>query len=525
MARIAFLLLCHRDPARVLQQVADLTAPGDLVAIHYDARAPKAEFAILSQALKGNPSVTFARRRIRCGWGEWSLVEATLQTLAAARDAFPEATHFYLISGDCWPIKTAEHVHAVLDNHDADRIESVDFHTSGWIKTGFKEERLIYRHIFNERRHKRLYYASIAVQRGLGLKRDRPAGLQIRIGSQWWCLRRATVDAILDFCRRHPEVIRFFRRTWIPDEIFFQTLVHHLVPRDEIRPRPPTFLMFSDYGMPVTFYNDHADLLLGQEEFFARKISPEATVLKERLGRLYSQTGLSFLPTNEARRLYEFVTRQGRIGRRNGPRFWEGDASVEAGRELLIVICKKWHVARRFADEVSFASNVAMLDYIFDEEDIHLPDLGGIGTTIDKRTKHRRELLRMLFEHYGNDRLLFCLDPANIDLLRDVYAGRNATRTLAIECALSDSYLEGHARRIGLVARDTPPATVTRLLPTLRNAVQAETDAIHAAGFPSAFRIREQASPEENAKAIEGFLGLPAESALRIASHPTLFAD
>ncbi|MGI1662414.1 DUF5928 domain-containing protein [Palleronia sp. KMU-117] len=525
MARIAFLLLCHRDPAGVLQLVADLTAPGDLVAIHYDARAPKAEFQILADALKNNPSVTFARRRIRCGWGEWSLVEATLQALSAARDAFPEATHFYLISGDCRPIKSAEHVHAALDRDDADRIESVDFHTSGWIKTGFQEERLIYRHIFNERRHKRLYYASIAAQKALGLRRRPPPGLQIRIGSQWWCLRRATVDAILDFCQRRPEVIRFFRRTWIPDEIFFQTLVHHLVPRDEIRLRPPTFLMFSDYGMPVTFYNDHGDLLLGQEEFFARKISPGATALKERLGRLYSETGHVFPPATDARRLYDFVTRQGRIGRRHGRRFWESDTSVGAGRELLIVVCKKWHVARRFADDVSFVSNVAMLDYIFDEEDVALPDLGGIGMTIGKRTRHRRAFLRLLFEHFATDRLLICLDPANIDLLRDVHADRNATRTLAIECDLSDHYLIGHALRIGLVSQDTPPATVRQLLPTLRNTVHAEVDAIRDCGLAGVFRIRERASPEENARAIEGFLGIPAESALRIASHPTLFAD
>ena len=44
-----------------------------------------------------------------------------------------------------------------------------------------------------------------------------------------------------------------------------------------------TFLMFTDYGMPVTFYNDHHDLLLAQASLFARKISTEATELKTRL--------------------------------------------------------------------------------------------------------------------------------------------------------------------------------------------------------------------------------------------------
>jgi hypothetical protein len=525
MARIAFLLLCHKDPQGVLQQVAELTAPGDLVAIHYDGRAPKAEFEVLRSALARNPSVTFARRRIRCGWGEWSLVQATLEALTAAREEFPEATHFYLISGDCRPIKTAEHVHAALDRDDADLIETVDFHTSGWIRTGFQEERLIYRHVFNERRQKRLYYASIEIQKRLGLRRRLPADLQIRIGSQWWCLRRRTVDAILAFIRRRPDVVRFFRRTWIPDEIFFQTLVHHLVPRDEIRSRTPTFLMFSDYGMPVTFYNDHESLLLGQDAFFARKVSPEAAALKGRLGRLYAETGATGTITDEARPLYDFVTRQGRIGRRHGQRIWERDAVIGRDRELLLVVCKKWHVARRFADEVSSVSNLPALDYIFDQEDVALPDLGGLENGLGKRTRHRRALLRLLFEQLSTDRMLVCLDPANLDLLHDVHRDAAATRTLEIDCRLSDAYLEGHARRIGLLRSGSGPDTVARLLPTLRNTVSSEVEAIRDAKFPAYYRISETANPEDNASAIAAFLRIPGESALRLATQPTLFAD
>ena len=63
----------------------------------------------------------------------------------------------------------------------------------------------------------------------------------------------------------HPQATRrdaFFPTTWIPDETFFQTLVRHVVPEAEIETRTLTFLMFTDYGMPVTFYNDHYDLLL-----------------------------------------------------------------------------------------------------------------------------------------------------------------------------------------------------------------------------------------------------------------------
>ncbi len=63
--------------------------------------------------------------------------------------------------------------------------------------------------------------------------------------------------------------------------------------------------------------------------------------------------------------------------------------------------------------------------YLFDEEATPLPDLGGIQTTLGKRTRHRRALMRMLFDYYETDRLMILLDPNNMDLLRDFYSDRS----------------------------------------------------------------------------------------------------
>ena len=80
MARIAFILLCHKDPKGVIAQARRLTASGDYVSIHFDARANPRDFESVRKALAENPSVVFAPRRWKCGWGEWSLVGATLET-------------------------------------------------------------------------------------------------------------------------------------------------------------------------------------------------------------------------------------------------------------------------------------------------------------------------------------------------------------------------------------------------------------------------------------------------------------
>ncbi|MGC8201717.1 DUF5928 domain-containing protein [Aliiroseovarius sp. PTFE2010] len=525
MAQIAFILLCHKDPDAIIQQAERLTAVGDFMAIHFDARANRADYERIRTALQGNPNVTFAKKRIKCGWGEWSLVQATLYAVEAAEEAFPRATHFYMLSGDCMSIKTAEFAHEFLDNRDVDYIESFDFFESDWIKTGIKEERLIYRHFFNERLHKSLFYASMNLQKRFGLAREIPADLQIMIGSQWWCLRRRTVEFIIEFARKRRDVMRFFATTWIPDETFFQTLVRHLVPESEIETRTLTFLMFTDYGMPVTFYNDSYDLLLSQDFLFARKISPEAKELKRRLGALYAAEGVDFQISNEGRSLFKFISGRGRVGRRFAPRFWETESTLGRERELMIVTCKKWHVGKRLLQAIKRHTNLPGIEYMFDEEGTPLPDLGGIQKTLGKRTRHRRALMRMLFDFYNTDRLVICIDPKNMDLMQDFNSDRSRTKLLEVECTFSDDYLLGHAKRIGLAGERTPAETIDRLLPTIRGDVLSESDRIRDAEFEHFFRIRQGDPADMNANALSQFLDIPEKTAFSIAETQHLFSD
>lgn len=525
MARIAYILLCHKDAESIIRQAERLTAAGDFVAIHLDARAPRAAYASLRQALADNPNVVFARRRLRCGWGEWSLVAATLLAVEAAEAAFPRATHFYMISGDCMPIKPAERIRAVLDADDVDHVECVDFHDGGWIKTGLRDERLIYRHWFNERRSKRLFYTALDIQKRLGLRRRVPDDLRVMIGSQWWCLRRRTVEAVLDLCRARPDIVRFFRRTWIPDETFFQTLVRHLVPAVEIRSRSPTFLMFSDYGMPVSFYNDHYDLLVGQDFLFARKISNEAHDLRRRLGELYAARGVEMTATGDGRALYTFLAGRGRVGRRFAPRAWEGATTLGADRELLIVTCKKWHVGKRLMARIRSRTDLPAFDYLFDEEVCALPDLGGIQTSLAKRTRHRRALVKLLFGACGADRMAICLDPANAELLRDLRQGGARIRILDLACAFSDADLAAHAQRVGLAAPAARPAHLDTVLPALRRSLTDESRALRD-GAAGPIEVVDEAAPhDQNAAALARFLPLPGAAALAPELLDTLFTD
>jgi hypothetical protein len=277
--------------------------------------------------------------------------------------------------------------------------------------------------------------------------------------------------------------------------------------------------------MPVTFYNDHYELLISQDALFARKISPGATDLKRRLGHLYASGRNDFRASNEGRRLFAFLTGRGRVGRRFGARFWESETSLGRERELLIIACKKWHVAKRLVGSIKHHLGVPAVDYLFNEEATDMPDLGGIQATLAKRTRHRRALMRMLFAHFETERLIICLDTSSIDLMQDFYSDRSVTRLLDIECEFSDDYLIGHAQRVGLAGPEFSKESFSQLIPTLRLDIQHEVDQIGDARFPNRYRLRENATAEQNAAALAGFLTIDEPAALSIAQTPYLFND
>lgn len=524
LAKIAFLLLCHKNADRVLEQARVLSAGGDYVVIHVDGNAPKSFFEQVKDGTRENANVQLAPR-VKCGWGEWSLVQATLNMIDTGFEAYDDATHFMLISGDCMPIKSGQTIRETLTRHDQDMIEHADFFKDDWIKTGMKEDRLIYRHWFNERGRKNLFYASLDLQRKLGLKRDIPKDLRIRIGSQWWALRRVTIQKIREFTRARSDVMRFFRTTWIPDETFFQTLTMHLVPRTEVVSRPPTLLMFSDYGMPVTFCADHFELLKSQDALFARKISDHDDELRRRLGELFNSDETSGDVSNSGRVLYNYVRERGRAGKRFAHRIWETGARIGPDHDLTVIICKKWHVAQRLIKSINDNALCPSFGYIFDQTDAKVPDLGNVASSHEKRSRHRRAFLKLLYQHEKKSKLAICIDPSNVDAVRDFAQDGCTLRVLEIECELSPDWLIGHAERIGLGNQSDRGALNDGLLITLRQNILDEIEQLRGLKLAHHYRIHDGMEPGQMARPISDALNISVDAGAKAARTPYLFHD
>ena len=107
----------------------------------------------------------------------------------------------------------------------------------------------------------------------VGRRRRIPPGSVPQLGSLWWCLTRRTLTKILGDDRR-PELERYFKRVWIPDESYFQTVVR--LHSRRIESRSLTLSKFDFQGKPHIFYDDHLQLLRRSDCFVARKVWPKA---------------------------------------------------------------------------------------------------------------------------------------------------------------------------------------------------------------------------------------------------------
>ena len=274
--KLGVILLCHTALDRAAQVARHWAVAGCPVVIHLDLRVAEVDRAGLAAALADLPDVRFSPR-VACEWGTFSLVEATIMAAGQMLSQFPDVAHVYLASGSCVPIRPVRDLQAHLAAQpDTDFIESVTTADVGWTVGGLNKERFTLRFPFSWKRQRRLFDGYVRLQRWIGFQRRIPAGIVPHLGSQWWCLTRRSLEAILSHPQRATHD-RYFRRVWIPDESYFQTLVRQVATR--VESRSLTLSKFDFQGRPYMFYDDHLHLLRLSEAYVARKIWPSADLL------------------------------------------------------------------------------------------------------------------------------------------------------------------------------------------------------------------------------------------------------
>ena len=216
----------------------------------------------------------FVEDRVNVRWSGFSQVAASLALLRSAY-ADPANSHFYLMSGQCFPVRSDSDIRAALAAGRGDFFDAVKMpaptkplrRLEEWHLADMKPSLL---------RRALQKFLSRLFPRNVGKLLN---GVQPYGGSSWWLFSRPSVKKMLDFLNENPWFVDAFRFTLCPDEMFFQTLALHLGVAPERG--TPTFTKWRQgFPHPATVTLEMLDEIDGTWCLMARKF--DDPVLLER---------------------------------------------------------------------------------------------------------------------------------------------------------------------------------------------------------------------------------------------------
>lgn len=299
MAKTAFLILAHHQPAMLKRLVDRLDHPDAVFMVHIDRKSDETPF----RKLLGE-RVAFVPRqdRVKVYWCGFSTTRSILATVRAAVAAYPASERFVLLSGVDYPIRPIDQIMATV-SEDVERIavdRQLNWRGTHWLDTYANRVFLGDNKLLNPRTAKPLA-SRLARAAERHLPRLRPHRLPVYHGAGWWALTRAAIDIVLRTERDDPQLLTWFRHARVADELVFQTLlmsspraafIQYTPGHDQGRPNHLSGVHYVDWtrpnpDLPRTLDLNDLERMLASGGLFARKIDPVRSVsLMEALDRL-----------------------------------------------------------------------------------------------------------------------------------------------------------------------------------------------------------------------------------------------
>lgn len=298
--RIFYLILAHKEPAQLERLINQLSDNNVCFIVHIDAKSNIEEF----KSVLSHMPITYVSRREDCIWGDFSIVQATLNMISELKAlGAKDKDRIVLISGQDYPIRSKnEIIYFFSKNEDIDFISGVD--AEKYQKNNLRNF-LGYKLNLSSKR------SDVIILRKYGLKgvvkallknryklkyirfffTERKTKLTMYKGSQWWALKYSTLENIVNYYHEHLDSMTYlFEKSFCPDEYFFQTILWKLKEDNKrlvVKPSV-TYVNWTrpNVVLPVTFgIEDFKELEFeAKEKLYARKF--DACVDSEILNKI-----------------------------------------------------------------------------------------------------------------------------------------------------------------------------------------------------------------------------------------------
>jgi Core-2/I-Branching enzyme len=215
--RIDYLIRAHTAPEQLARLVQRLDERDVRFYVHVNRLTDDGTFEAMQQGLAGRDNVVWLPR-VACYWGGFSLLEATLVGIEGILASGDLPDYAILLSGQDYPLRSAAGIEGFLDaRRGRNFLHHFRLPAEWWAGEGGGLNRVRYPYFERIRYKTRLLH--------LPIPRRFPAGLEPYGGMALWALTGETLADVMRFVAERPDVLRFFRRTKMPDELFFQTIM------------------------------------------------------------------------------------------------------------------------------------------------------------------------------------------------------------------------------------------------------------------------------------------------------------
>ncbi len=224
--KIAYLVFAYKNPRLIERAIDRLSCNDSAFFIHIDQKSNIEEFGRIQ-----GENIFFSDQRIPVYWGEFSGVEAILLLIRQALDAMA-CDYLVLLSGSEYLLRSRRYIHSFLEeNRGSEFIAMLKMPSPGKPISRINTVRFE-----SNKPVRRLAWRALA-KIGLAQRDYRRylGDLEPYSGITWWALSRNACEYVVRVTDNSPQIKRFFRDTFAPEETFIHTILGNSPFRDRVR--------------------------------------------------------------------------------------------------------------------------------------------------------------------------------------------------------------------------------------------------------------------------------------------------
>lgn len=266
--KIAHLILAHKNPKQLEMLLNALQHPSFHFYIHIDKKGNAEPFQYLSSSFK---NIFFIKKRAKIYWAAFGTIQATLNGF----DEIPldEYDYVNVISAQDFPLKSADEIYEYILKR-----KGTEFITCQSIEDEWPvSPRVKKYHLINWRIPGKYRLGDFLTY--ILPERKFPVDHKIVGRANWFTLTTKAVKYCLDFLKKNPAVIRYYKYCWGADEFIFSTILYNSLFKNNIVDNLIYVDWSSGLAHPKILKAEDYNALRNSSKLFARKFDLETDSL------------------------------------------------------------------------------------------------------------------------------------------------------------------------------------------------------------------------------------------------------